>query len=140
MRGLILSLSFISILMIAALSFAGLSGSLEENAVIQRIKPLGTLTIEGIKAEDENTKKETVADIGQSRYEQTCKMCHETGLAGAPKFGNKSDWQPRIAEGMDTVFNRALHGYKAMPPKGGCSNCSDEEIKKAVEYMVSHSK
>ena len=60
------------------------------------------------------------------------------GLAGAPKFKDKADWAPRIADGMDLLVKRAIEGYKAMPPKGSCSTCSDEEIKKAVEYMVSN--
>lgn len=120
-------------------SFADLSGSLQEDKIIERLKPAGEVTVIG-GAPKVAAQTSNITDIGQKRYEETCKMCHATGLAGAPKFGNKEDWAPRIKEGMDTVYQRALHGYKAMPPKGGCSNCSDEEIKKAVDYMTSHSK
>lgn len=138
MRSVFSWFCMIIFLFATALSFAGLSGSLDERQIIERIKPIGEVSIEGASA-----AKETVtasADIGQSRYEQTCKMCHETGLAGAPKLGDKTAWKKRLDQGMETVINHAIHGLKAMPPKGGCSTCSDEEIKKAIEYMLSHSK
>jgi cytochrome c5 len=139
MRWLISGLIFSAFMMVGAYSFAGLSGSLDEQKIIERIKPEGEVKVEG-GALAETKKATTIADIGQNRYEQTCKLCHETGLAGAPKFGSKEDWAPRIAVGMDKVIQIAIQGLKAMPPKGGCSTCSDDEIKKAVEYMVNHSK
>jgi len=123
-------------------SKAMLSGSLDEKAILNRIKPVGQVTVQGgsEKAQAQNAPAPAVADIAQNRYEQTCKMCHETGLAGAPKFGDKAEWAPRIAEGIDVLVKHALEGYKAMPPKGGCMTCDENEIRKTVEYMVSHSK
>ncbi len=118
--------------------FADLSGSLDEKAIIQRIHPEGEVTIEAGSATVVETSK-VVLDIGQQHYEQVCHICHGAGLAGAPKFGDKADWAPRIADGMATMVKRAIEGYKAMPPKGTCTNCSDDDIKKTVEYMVSHS-
>ena len=56
---------------------------------------------------------------GKAVYEKTCAVCHATGLAGAPKFGDKAAWAPRIATGIDALHNSALHGKNAMPPKGG---------------------
>ncbi len=118
--------------------FADLSGSLDEKAIIQRIHPEGEVTIEAGSATVVETSK-VVLDIGQQHYEQVCHICHGAGLAGAPKIGDKADWAPRIADGMATMVKRAIEGYKAMPPKGTCTNCSDDDIKKTVEYMVSHS-
>ncbi|HQY22768.1 MAG TPA: cytochrome c5 family protein [Gammaproteobacteria bacterium] len=118
--------------------FADLSGSLDEKAIIQRIHPEGEVTIEAGSAMVVETPK-VILDVGQQHYEQVCHICHGTGLAGAPKFGDKADWAPRIADGMATMVKRAIEGYKAMPPKGTCTNCSDDDIKKTVEYMVSHS-
>ena len=77
--------------------------------------------------------------VGKKRFESTCIACHGSGVAGAPKFGNKSDWAPRIAQGPETMLKRALSGYKGMPPKGTCGSCSEQEIKDAIAYMVSHS-
>lgn len=126
---------------ITALGLATLSGSLSETKIIDRIKPIGTVNVEaGASLPAEKTANTAILDIGHNRYEQTCKMCHETGLADAPKLGDKSSWKPRIDQGMETLVKHAIHGLKAMPPKGGCVNCSDEEIQKAVEYMVSKSK
>lgn len=121
-------------------AFAGISGSLETQKIIERIAPEGKVNVLGGEALQKTESQAVITDIGQHRYEQTCKLCHETGLAEAPKFGDKADWSRRMAQGMDTLFKHAIQGLKAMPPKGGCATCSDEEIKKAVEYMIQHSK
>ena len=85
----------------------------------------------------------TVADAGKKVYESTCIACHGAGVAGAPKFGDKADWASIIAQGMPTLYDRALHGYTGMrgmmPPKGG-STASDADVKAAVDYMVAAAK
>jgi cytochrome c5 len=77
---------------------------------------------------------------GKKVYETTCTACHGTGVAGAPKLGDKAAWAPRIKEGMDTLVADAIKGKGAMPPKGGNTALSDAEVRAAVEYMVSQSK
>ena len=77
---------------------------------------------------------------GKKVYDGTCHVCHATGLVGAPKFGDKAAWAPRIATGMSTLYNAALHGLRAMPPKGGNANLSDAEVKAAVDYMTAAAK
>jgi cytochrome c5 len=77
---------------------------------------------------------------GKSVYEQTCHVCHATGLAGSPKFGDKAAWAARIATGMPALYNAALHGLNAMPPKGGNTALTDAQVKAAVDYMVSAAK
>ena len=77
---------------------------------------------------------------GKSVYDQTCHVCHGTGLAGSPKFGDKAAWAPRIATGMPALYNAALHGLNAMPPKGGNAQLTDAQVKAAVNYMVSAAK
>ena len=79
------------------------------------------------------------AGNGEATYKQTCFACHGTGAAGAPKFGDKAAWQPRIAQGVATLYNSALKGKGAMPPKGG-SSAPDADIKAAVDYMVGAAK
>ena len=76
------------------------------------------------------------AQAGKALYQQVCQACHAAGLLNAPKFGDKAAWAPRLKDPMDTVYNYALHGKGAMPPKGG-SNASDADVKAAVDYMVS---
>jgi len=79
-------------------------------------------------------------DKGQEIYDSKCKVCHETGAAGAPKTGDKDAWAPRIAAGSDSLMNSVINGKNAMPPKGTCMDCSDDDLKAAMEYMTSKSK
>ena len=72
-------------------------------------------------------------------YTQTCATCHATGIANAPKIGDKAAWGPRLAQGVDGLTASAIKGKGAMPPKGG-SSASDAEIKAVVTYMVSQAK
>ena len=79
-----------------------------------------------------------IAD-GQSTYTKTCSICHAAGVAGAPKFGDKAAWAPRIVNGVDALAASVKSGKGAMPPKGTCMDCSDADLKAAVEYMISQS-
>ena len=76
---------------------------------------------------------------GKAVFDKTCQACHKTGVAGAPIVGDKAAWEPRISKGMETLFNHAWNGYKGMPPKGTCMDCSEQEIKNAIKYMISKS-
>jgi cytochrome c5 len=82
---------------------------------------------------------QTAAADGQTTYETYCKACHATGVAGAPKLGDKEAWAPRIAKGNDALLNSAKNGLNAMPPMGTCMTCSDEDLKAAIAYMVEQS-
>lgn len=78
---------------------------------------------------------------GEDTYNKTCMACHGTGAAGAPKIGDKADWGPRVAQGKQTLYDHAIKGFTgqkgAMPPKGGAAQLSDDEVKAAVDFMVS---
>ena len=77
---------------------------------------------------------------GEAKYKMVCFACHDSGVAGAPKLGDKTAWEPRIATGFDALLNSALHGKNAMPPKGGNPALSDDEVKNIVAFMVDKSK
>jgi len=77
---------------------------------------------------------------GEQVYQKSCQACHATGVAGAPKLGDKDAWAPRIATGMDALVASSISGKGIMPPKGGCAGCSDDDLKAVVEYMVNQSK
>jgi len=79
------------------------------------------------------------SQAGKALFQRVCQACHVAGVLGAPKFGNKADWAPRLKDPMDKIYNYALHGKGAMPPKGG-SNASDADVKAAVDYMVNAAK
>ncbi|HUT40043.1 MAG TPA: c-type cytochrome [Gammaproteobacteria bacterium] len=73
---------------------------------------------------------------GQKIYQASCQACHVAGVAGAPKLGDKAAWAPRIAKGKDALLSSVKNGLNAMPPKGTCMSCSDEDLRSAMEYMV----
>ena len=77
---------------------------------------------------------------GKKLYQSTCFSCHATGVAGSPKVEDKAAWAPRIATGIDALYESAIKGKGVMPPKGGNMSFSDDQIKAAVDYMVSQSK
>lgn len=79
-------------------------------------------------------------DTGQSVYAKSCAACHDSGVMGAPKVGDKDVWAPLIAEGVDVLDQNAIKGVGKMPPKGGNMQLSDDEVKAAVGYMVEKSK
>lgn len=72
---------------------------------------------------------------GKEIYNSVCSTCHEAGLLRSPKFGDTQAWESKIAKGLTTLYDHAIHGYKAMPAKGG-SDVSDEEVKNALDYMI----
>lgn len=109
-----------------------------EQVVDQRTQPIGQVTVSGAPAGGAAAAPAVLS--GKARYEASCAVCHDIGAAGAPKFGNKAAWAPRIAQGEATLVKAAINGIGAMPAKGMCPSCSDDEIKSAVEYIISKSK
>jgi cytochrome c5 len=83
---------------------------------------------------------QSLAASGEEVYKGICFACHATGVANAPKLGDKVMWEPRLAKGMDALYENSIKGLNAMPPKGGATNYSDDEIKAAVDYMVESAK
>lgn len=73
---------------------------------------------------------------GPTVYNSVCGACHNTGAAGAPKIDDKAAWAPRLATGNDALLTSVLKGKNAMPPKGGASALSDDEIKGALDYIL----
>jgi cytochrome c5 len=116
-------------------------------AVIERIEPFGQVTLYGESVEpDPALVRVTEAEeapallTGPQVYNAACLACHGGGIAGAPMTGDKAAWGPRIAQGTDVLNGHALNGFQGsagyMPPKGGRSDLSDEEIIGAVQYLV----
>ena len=106
----------------------------------ERLKPFGALCKTGDKCGAPTASAAGTGLSGEAIFGKYCTACHGTGAAGAPKFGDKAAWAPRIGTGMDALYNSALHGKNAMPPRGTCGDCSDAEIKSTVQYIVSKSK
>jgi cytochrome c5 len=134
------------------------SSAYSDEAVTNRLKPVGELVVvdESVQAEMQSTgasspaaptggaSAEPAGEAGEekikSTYTASCAACHASGAAGAPKLGDKAAWAPRIKAGTEVLYNSALKGKNAMPPKGGNASLSDAEVKALVDYMVSQSK
>jgi cytochrome c5 len=76
---------------------------------------------------------------GEDVVKSTCAACHQTGVAGAPKIGDKAAWAPRIKEGLNEMVKDAIKGIRGMPPKGGNASLSDDEVARAVVFMANQS-
>ncbi|MDF4654906.1 cytochrome c5 family protein [Vibrio parahaemolyticus] len=132
-----MSRQMISVLF-AALTFstAALASDIsqtEYDAIAERIKPVGDVYLAG----SEPVKEEpTGPRDGAKVYGTFCIACHASGVNGAPKSGNADDWAPRIAQGKGVLVKHALEGFNAMPAKGTCMDCSDDEIIAAIDHMI----
>jgi len=80
------------------------------------------------------------AGEGEAIYKRYCFACHDFGAAGAPKLDDKPAWAPRIAQGQETLLGSVVNGKGAMPPRGTCAPCGDEDLKAAVGYMLDRAK
>ena len=77
-----------------------------------------------------------VADEITASYDKSCKVCHQAGVAGAPKTGDAAQWAPRLEKGMDALVMSVEKGMNAMPPKGMCFDCTADDYKALIEYMA----
>tara|TARA_B100000686_G_scaffold252817_1_gene263625 strand:+ start:151 stop:687 length:537 start_codon:yes stop_codon:yes gene_type:complete len=145
------------IVLLAQYASGGISGDnsnidSSKESVVQRIKPVGVLLLgdSSLQARIAQNKKNdsvistmlpTTASDGPAKiediYSSSCSACHTSGAAGAPKLGDKQAWEPRINSGIEILYSSAIKGKKAMPPKGGNSSLSNEDVKAVVDYMVS---
>lgn len=69
-------------------------------------------------------------------YDQTCKACHGLPGSGAPLTGDTAAWAPRVAQGMDTLLDHTIAGFKGMPPLGSCGDCSEDDFRALIRYMA----
>lgn len=141
-NSIIKSLAIFTSLLAGALLSVTVSASVEDD-IRDRIKPVGEVCIAG---EDCGDIAAPVAAApagprsGEDIYKTTCFGCHGTGVAGAPKLGDAAAWSGRTGKGMDAVISNAINGFNAMPPRGTCGSCSDDDIAATVRYMVDNSK
>lgn len=112
--------------------FAAQTQEMSADEIKSRIQPVGKVHVAGAKAETAASGPRS----GDQVYGKTCVACHAAGVLGAPKLHDAADWGPRVEKGIDVLLKHALEGFNAMPPRGTCGNCSDDEIKAAIEYMI----
>jgi len=125
-------------IMIAGLAIAS-TGDISE-----RIKKVGEVCIEGADCASASAATAVVVAGGaivESNFNKSCATCHNAGVAGAPKFGDVAAWAPRLEKGMDTLYSSTINGLPpAMPQKGMCFSCSDDDLRALVDYMVDAAK
>lgn len=97
---------------------------------MQMLKTLAAVAFSGLMVSG------AFADEVEDRYNKTCAICHAAGAAGAPRTGDEKAWNERLEKGMDELVKNASNGINAMPPKGMCFDCSDEDFKALIEYMA----
>lgn len=102
---------------------------------INCIKKAGVILLSAL-ASAGCAKKPAEPDVGELVFTKTCKVCHASGLNGAPIYGNAKMWSSRITQGLPTLIEHATNGYGLMPAKGGNTDLSDTEVAAAVRHMV----
>ena len=121
-------------LMIAGLVIAS------TDEVAERIKRVGDVCVEGADCATAAIPLSVGAINGvsvESNFNKSCATCHNSGIAGAPKYADAMAWAPRIEKGMDVLYASTINGLPpAMPQKGMCFSCSDDDLRALVDYMV----
>lgn len=130
------SLALTSALVITAPLALAMGGkpAADDEAANARIQPVAKVEMAAAAA-----KGGGAAKTGEELYKAVCSACHEAGVAGAPKTGDKAAWGPRIGVGLDVLTKTAIAGKNAMPPKGGAADASDVEIARAIVFMTNKS-
>ncbi len=112
-----------------------------DDAIAERLKPVGSVCIQGEECAAAGAGAAAAAGgaarSGSDVYGKFCTACHGSGLLNAPKTGDTATWSARAdaAGGLDGLLTHAINGINAMPPKGTCGDCSDDELKAAIEHM-----
>lgn len=117
--------------------------SMEADVVAERIKPVAEVNVGEppvVEAPAVDAAEDTAGGAGEQIVTSVCAACHASGLMQSPKLGSADDWAPRIEKGIETLYDHAINGFNMMPAKGGRADLSDDDIKAAVDFMVSNAK
>lgn len=134
MRAFLATASGLALLLVSLHAIAAPPGTREE--IGERLARAGDVCLE---AEDCGVASLVVAAgnrSGQEIYDSFCFACHATGVSEAPILGDKAAWASRLESGMDELWQATLVGLNLMPEKGSCVNCTDEELRGALDYML----
>jgi len=125
-----------------------------DGSIATRVAPVGSLNTSGEPVAVASTAAAPAAagatataaaapaasSPGEAAYNKVCFACHGAGIAGAPKIGDAAAWEARVAQGKDTLYKHAIEGFQGqagmMPPKGGATDLSDDDVKGAVDFML----
>ena len=120
-----------------------------QDSIADRIAPVGSVRLPGEAGAEPVTEVQAAPEpvaaelTGAQVYNANCGACHTNGIGGAPKLGDADTWSARVTQGLETLRSHAVNGYQGeagyMPAKGGNVGLSDEEVHRAVDYMLAGS-
>lgn len=126
--------ALVTVLAASCFVIAGSIAQEDNSALIDRIKPVGQVQVAGAAPAGAAAAGPR---SGKDIYSGACTACHAIGVLGAPKTQVAADWQPRLDDkGFDQVWKNAVDGIGAMPAMGTCGDCTEDDIKAAIEYMI----
>jgi len=131
------------ILMMTPLAALALDLTDQQRADIEaRIQPFSAVCVQGEACGGGDSVAESAGRSGEDVYNGACMACHSAGIAGAPAVGDQVAWAGRISKGMDALYDSGINGIAGtgMIARGGCADCSDEDIRAAVDFMVDSSR
>ena len=108
----------------------------QRERIAERLSPVGSLCIEGEACAADMVVAPSVPRNVAEIYRMYCATCHDAGIGGAPRISEQTDWPARLARGRELLYQHALQGFNTMPARGACPNCTDGEIRAAVDYML----
>lgn len=125
-------------LFVATLVMAQANAATDAQAekIRERIKPVAEVCVQGDDCGGPVVAASTGPRSGDAVYSASCAGCHAVGVAGAPKKGDVAAWDKRLAKGFDKTLANAISGLNAMPAKGLCMDCSDDELSAAIKFMA----
>jgi cytochrome c5 len=143
-----LSLLAKSLLVLLSMATALLTGTVTaavEDEIAARLQPAGTVCVMGQSCAAGMSAASAGAAGARSPetvYNTFCQACHNTGVNNAPKLADVAAWAPRIAKGIDVLYTSALQGFNngTMPLRGTCMDCSDDDLRATVDYLVQAAK
>ena len=113
----------------------------QEQKVAERIAPEGHVSMAGqVASVSSSSASAGAARSGSDIYASNCIACHSSGVAGAPILGDVAAWTARLTKGVETVYTNAINGIGAMPARGTCMDCSDDEVIAAIDHILENSK
>lgn len=135
-------LFFITLLLVPLATMAVDLSERQRADIEARIKPFSDVCVQGEACSGGGEIAATEGRSGEEVYNGACLACHSAGIAGAPKVGDQVAWAARIGKGMEALYDSGINGIagSGMIAKGGCADCSDDEIRLAVDYMVDSSR
>ncbi|MGI1679395.1 MAG: c-type cytochrome [Cellvibrionaceae bacterium] len=137
LKKVVVGIASAALVSMAAFVFAGN----DSEAIAERLKPVGKVCMAG----DDCAGGASVVAAGEARsgeeiYTTKCFSCHASGVGGAPKLGDTAAWASRLEQGMEKLFENGWNGINAMPPRGICMDCSEEEFQSTIDYILEQNK